>query len=105
VIHVIIPNKSKAAVARKEKVTLMVEIVIESGLANIGGDANVIGRGGAISLFNEEFHGDVKDVVFLETLFLHNVFLRWFCNGSAGVGLFEHEVGQPLFISTGTYGS
>jgi hypothetical protein len=47
------------------------EIIIESGLANFGGNANIAGRCGAVPLLKEELHGDAKDIVLLEPLFLH----------------------------------
>ena len=64
-------------VAREEKVTLVVKIIIEGGFADSRGNANIAGRCGAVPLFKEELHGDVKDIVLLEPLFLHSLFAEW----------------------------
>lgn len=82
-------------VARKEKMALAFEIVIESGLADVCSSTDIGCRGGAISLFNEELHGDVQEVVFLETFFLHNLFLPCLGNGSMGVGLLKPRAKEP----------
>jgi hypothetical protein len=59
---------------RKEKVTLVLEMVIESGFADTGGNANVAGRRGTVSFFKEKSHGDIENVVLLKTLFFHSLF-------------------------------
>jgi len=58
-------------VAREKKMSFVCEIIIEGGFAYACGSTHIGCRGGAISLFKEKPHGDIENVVFMDSFFLH----------------------------------